>query len=250
MKFLCLTPLYNHGQWLTENVYQSLIDQTHSNWIWVLGDDRPEPFQLSGLVDPDPRVVLKKFSTRCSSMGEKYAGMVAEAEARGIEWDAIAIMDGDDFFTPKHLEHHARMLLQDDFSYPSIVITTYAGIIQVEATAGRFWSSVAFTKNALSKINGFGDSKIVGFDQEMLGKLKDACGVVDSQIPTYVYRWGDTGSDHTSGHSSGFSCTEWWGKTPVYPAGGLLYPKLDDYTENEIVPGTKRIYQERGIEYQ
>ncbi len=252
MKFLCLTPLYNHHQRLTQNVYQALVDQTHGDWVWVLGDDRPWESQLPGLLEPDPRVVIKRFHTRCESMGEKYTAMVAHAEEQGIQWDAIAIMDGDDMFMPKHLEKHAEALSWSLYSRPSVVLTAITGIVQVESSTGRFWSSVAFTRKGLERVGGFGDSKFVGFDQEMLTKFKKLCGETDHETPTYVYRWADTASDHASGHSSGFACTEWWGKVPVMPGEGLLYPRYDDATDIFIIPGAEAVYAKRkesGLSY-
>lgn len=252
MKFLCLTPLYNHHQRLTKTVYQALLDQTHQDWVWILGDDRPQGQQLQATVQPDPKVRIAHFSKRCESMGEKYTGMVDYAEKHKIEWDAIAIIDGDDMFAPAHLAKHAEMLQMAPYSRPSVVFTSITGVVQVESSIGRFWSSVAFTKDALKKIGGFKESKIVGFDQELMIAFKNEYGEPDHGVPTYVYRWSNTASDHASGHSNGFSCTEWWNKVPVQPAEGLLYPRYDDVTENFIIPAMKAEYEKRkkaGLSY-
>lgn len=252
MKFLCLTPLYNHHQRLTKNVYQALIDQTHKDWVWVLGDDRPREHQLQATVDPDPRIRIAHFPERCKSMGEKYTGMVEHANKCKLEWDAIAIIDGDDMFAPAHLAKHAEMLATEEYSRPSVVFTSVTTHIQVEPSVGRFWSSVAFTKAALDRIGGFGESRIVGFDQELMGAFKAVYGEPDHGVPTYVYRWSNTASNHASGHSSGFACTEWWNKVPYQPAEGLLYPWYDDVTENFINPSIKAEYEKRkdaGLSY-
>lgn len=251
-RFLCLTPLYNHHQRLTKNVYQALVDQTHKDWVWLLGDDRPKEHQLMATVDPDPRVRIVHFPERCKSMGEKYTGMVEYAAKHNIEWDAIAIMDGDDMFAPAHLQKHAEILRTAHYSRPSIVFTAVTGVVQVEFSAGRFWSSVAFTKQGLQEIGGFGDSRIVGFDQQLMKAFSDRYGEPDHGVPTYVYRWSNTASDHASGHSSGFACTEWWNKVPYQPAEGLLYPWYDDVTENFIIPSIKAEYEKRknaGLSY-
>lgn len=252
MKFLCLTPLYNHHQRLTATVYQALIDQTYTEWSWILGDDRPREHQLQATVDPDPRVRIVHFSERCKSMGEKYSGMVEYANQNNIAWDAIAIMDGDDMFAPAHLAKHAETLAAEEYSRPSVVFTAVTGIVQVESSVGRFWSSVAFTKAALDRIGGFKQSRIVGFDQELMNAFKGVYGEPDHGVPTYVYRWANTASDHASGHSNGYACTEWWGKVPYQPAEGLLYPRYDDVTENFLIPAVQAEYEKRknaGLSY-
>ena len=202
----------------------------------LLLDDRPIRSQMPGL-HPCPeteRVHLVGFPSRFPSIGAKYDAGISWAKSAGIEFNAISIWDGDDSFLPRHLELSARVLEQYDWCYPSVIFSTMTGVLRTEPTeTRRCWSSCSFRRSLLDSIGGFQDDPQVAFDQNTVARLRAIAGEPgDTGVPTYVYRWSDTGSDHASGHSDGAADTKWYKRVPIAKQRGTLYPMLDDATLN------------------
>lgn len=231
MRFLCLCPVYNHRQELTENAVQQFLDQTYQDKHLVIMDDRqPEVNRLEPGHDWKQGVSIFSNEYKYPTMGEKYNAMVKQATDAGVEWDAIAIWDDDDLWFPRHLEHHNHCysLASNPVAwvYPRKVYSTFGHALRTEETGGRFWSSITFTRAAFNAMGGFENDPVVAFDQNNLRKLREVCGdplPLDQGL--YVYMWELTQDDHASGHSSGAACTQWYSKVRVSSSTGPLVPK-------------------------
>lgn len=228
MKFLCLCPVYNHRQPVTEAAVQCFLDQTHTDATLLIMDDRPQTLPPGSYYGG--RVLVATMNPKFPNMPEKYNYMVNIAEENSVEFDAVAIWDDDDLFLPKHLEWHNKVLeAGHKWSYPTKVLSTYGSAIREEETGNRFWSSIAFTKQALREMDGFGDTKEVSFDQQVLQRLRNLEEPGVPEYSGYVYMWHLTFSDHASGHSQGHTCTLWYDRCAVtIPTGPLTAGYTDE----------------------
>jgi glycosyltransferase involved in cell wall biosynthesis len=93
------TPIYNTGDKLY-NTYQSLVEQTYSNWEWVLINDSTDGGRTlkiaEGIAAKDPRVRVYDFR-------EKSGGNIGEVKWRGCtlaKGFILAELDHDDLLVP------------------------------------------------------------------------------------------------------------------------------------------------------
>lgn len=224
MKALCLCPVYNHPQRLTENALACFLDQTiqESPWI-VVGDDRPSG-QLDSGVDRENGIIIATFESRFTSMGAKYNAMVKAAREYGAEFDTLVIWDDDDHYFPRHLELMDLAYLANpeaDWAYPERVYSTFGRALRQEDSGGRFWASCSLKMSLYDKMGGFAECREMSFDQQALGAMRTK-GVRCTPESGYVYNWEITNADHASGHSAGYTCTAWYHKTPASRSTGPL----------------------------
>ncbi len=238
VKFLCLCAIYNHRQELTESLLQMWLDQTHKDSVLVFIDDRPPEMSLErhgGIVGGLENVHIF-YNSRYPNLMAKYTAGIEFAAAKGIEWDAVCVMDDDDSYLPRYLEQHASVLEFLGLSYPPKVFSTYGHALRTEETGGRFWASAAYRRDLFEAIGGFGDSARADFDQDMLWRA--ATHVVDtnptlpekspSYVPQYVYHWELSASGHVSGLMKGIADTSWYQASGVARATGPLVPRYDE----------------------
>jgi glycosyltransferase involved in cell wall biosynthesis len=102
MKFSISTSFYKRGH-LVESVYQQVLDQTYTNWEWIVTDDFSK--------ENSAREKLLKICAKDSRV--KYYEQSRKKECfynpqRGATGDIIVMFDSDDFAYPKVLEvyHH------------------------------------------------------------------------------------------------------------------------------------------------
>lgn len=94
-----ITPAYNTGEKII-NTYNSLLEQTYSNWEWVLVNDSTDGGKtlkiIENIANNDPRVVIYDFR-------EKSGGNIGEAKYRGFmmaKGYLLAELDHDDILVP------------------------------------------------------------------------------------------------------------------------------------------------------
>lgn len=229
MKFLCLMPVWNHRTETIENAIQCFLDQRYKDATLVICDDRPKESQIQGILTEatTQSILFVPASERIESLPKKYNQMLAASSH--IDWDAVAIWDDDDGFTPMHLQL-ANDLYESDTSikwtYPDTILADYRGLNQIPSE-GRFWSSITVSRELLESIGGFEETRQCGHDQLFLRKVSDAVPPGRPSIPTYVYRWGNNGENHCSGYSQGVSDESWWNKTPHSHTGRPIVPAYD-----------------------
>ena len=102
MKFSISTSFYKRGH-LVESVYQQVLDQTYTNWEWIVTDDFSE--------ENSAREKLLEICAEDSRV--KYYEQSRKKECfynpqRGATGDIIVMFDSDDYAYPKVLEvyHH------------------------------------------------------------------------------------------------------------------------------------------------
>ncbi len=230
VKFLCLCAIYNHRQELTESLLQMWLDQTHKDSVLVFIDDRPPEMSLErhgGIVGGLENVHIF-YSSRYPNLMAKYTAGIEFAAAKGIEWDAVCVMDDDDIYLPRFLDMHSFWLHADrGFSYPKTVFSTYGEALRTEETGGRFWASAAYRRDVFEGIGGFGDSARADFDQDMVRRATEYANGALPMKPQYVYQWSMSLSHHCSGSMLGIADTTWYGNCAIARATGPLVPRLD-----------------------
>lgn len=242
IRFLCLCALYNHSQKWVENLVECFVGQSHRNADLVLIDDRDAALREGFTIDARSKwdgVLLLTLPERAPTLMDKYTvaeegylytqllerdgGIIDEAP----NYDAIVVMDDDDFYLPHFLATHAEVLAAGHgWSYPEKIFSTYGNALRVEETGGRFWASAAYGRELFEKIGGFGDSARADFDQDMLKRAFAVEAPGRPQTMQYVYNWELTGDSHVSGLMQGQSDTSWYGKSSQAAAEGPLNPRL------------------------
>jgi len=106
MKISISTSFYKRSH-LVENLYNQILNQTHTDWEWIVTDDFSKELNAEELLreicEKDPRV--------------KYYNQVRKKECfynpqRGATGDIIAQFDSDDFAYPRLLEYYNHLFLK------------------------------------------------------------------------------------------------------------------------------------------
>jgi hypothetical protein len=235
MKFLCLCAIYNHRQELTESLLQMWLDQTHKDSVLVFIDDRPPEMSLErhgGIVGGLENVHIF-YNSRYPNLMAKYTAGIEFAAAKGIEWDAVCVMDDDDVYLPRYLEYANDSLLADPtgWVHPETVPTFWHDRLVYEPTNTRFWASCVTSRAAFEAIGGFGDSPKASFDQDYIRRLVAYRERLQPRLPQYIYIWMATQDSHASGMMiEGEAGAAWYGQTSVSCATGPLVPTYSDLT--------------------
>lgn len=239
--FLCLAPLWNHRQETIENSIQCFLDQKYPHKRLLLIDDRPSDARPDrfGSSWKHPEIEYASSNWRFGTLPAKYNWAMNREPFQTLWMENvvthIAIWDDDDGFSPLHLQLAAEAYWHPAmWTYPETVFTTFGGYLHTEPSAGRFWSSITFNKDCIWDANQeawlFPNIKAVGQDQLFLAKLRKEYGEPERpEIPTYVYRWGREGENHSSGVSTGLMCERWWDVTPHAIATRWFEPQYDEF---------------------
>lgn len=219
--FICLCAVYNHRAEWQNALYDLFLQQDYPGLkILVFGDDRSEGNRYADRyewkdLEQGSACYTRPATARFPGLMEKYDWMISEFDVDGMFDDAyVCVMDDDDYYHSDHLSLHAEVLKDHAWSYPETVYSTYHGPVGTEDTGGRFWASSAYRMSALRDIGWYGNDRTMGFDQKFIGRMREKHGEPGKQrVPSYCYNWGITGDSHTSAHSTGFSDTQWYGKT-------------------------------------
>ncbi len=111
-----ITPNYNGLKYLKDTV-QSVLNQTFTDWEWIIADDKSTDGSLSYLESlDDQRIKLIRLQ---ENKGAAVARNVALDRAEGR---FITFLDNDDLWKPKFLETLREYLLQHD---ETLVYTSY-----------------------------------------------------------------------------------------------------------------------------
>lgn len=212
IRFLCLCPTYNRPRRLLDESINNFLKQTHSNAFLLVYDDLGSH---DSLVSESMAVITT--DRREPGIVAKYNKMLELAKQFG-DFDAIALWDDDDIYLPNHLEYHSQVLQIHGMSYPALVWSTYTGKMEQEASGGRFWASLAIKTAEFNRVGGFVDTERADFDQQSLGYWRkniscgDPCEIGE---PTYVFRWGDTGCQHSQFQMRSPDDTGWYQRLAV-----------------------------------
>lgn len=127
MKFSISTSFYKRGH-LVESVYQQVLDQTYTNWEWIVTDDFSEENsareKLLGICAKDSRVKYYEQSRKKECFYNPQ---------RGATGDIIVMFDSDDYAYPKVLEIYHHMFVK----HPEIAgISCYSQTIENNNVGG------------------------------------------------------------------------------------------------------------------
>ncbi|MCK9415341.1 glycosyltransferase [Candidatus Dojkabacteria bacterium] len=75
MKFSIITPIYKTPEYKIDRLYKSLINQTYSDWEWIVFDDSPTDYKdsynyIDNLAKNDNRIKLYSDNKNCGIIGE------------------------------------------------------------------------------------------------------------------------------------------------------------------------------------
>lgn len=228
----CLCPTYLRPK-LLENSIACFLGQDYplDRRELVILDD-------AGQIAPQKGDGWEVISTesRFRSLPEKFNSLAGLA--RG---DVLVVWEDDDIYLPWHITAHVAALAHGGFSKPSRVLSLYTGTLQEEDATGRFHASIAFTREAFDSAGGWPLTKRGDFDQQLLARLSQSSATVDpcrTHPPSYVFRWGSTGSYHGQGLMRGPEDESWYATltdTETGPSSPYaLVPRLDADTATSM----------------
>ena len=207
----CLCPTYRRPPRLLANAIACFEAQDYpaeARRLFVLDDAGELAPQLGA------NWSIATTRTRYPTLPAKYnalVGLVDAARATPERWEAeiLVVWEDDDIYLPWHLSAIVGALYTPvaprykhgkAWSHPSRVWSLYGGHLHQEPAGGRFHASLAMRFEALVHIGGWPDTPRGDFDQQLLAKLRRECGPpadpCEAAPPSYVFRWGSTGSYH------------------------------------------------------
>lgn len=223
----CLCPTYKRPSRLIANAIACFEAQTYPaerRRLIVLDDSGELPPQHG------ENWSIISVVNRYESLPAKYNSMVEMAG----DADIIVVFEDDDCFAPRHIENHVRALVDNVWSHPSKAWSLYTGKLEQEPARGRLHSSLAMRR----EVAKWPETKQAQFDLRLLAELREKHGdpgdPCDYGLPTYVFRWGSTGTWHGQNFMRGPEDTTWYetaGKRSSPKRDGPIVPKLDEETE-------------------
>ncbi|HEY0985311.1 glycosyltransferase [Schlesneria sp.] len=151
---------------------------------------------------------------RFRSLPEKYNALAGLA--RG---DLIVVWEDDDLYLPWHISAHVRALGSGlGYSKPSRVLSSGTETLQTESAVGRFHASIAFRRQWLERVPGWPLTRRGNFDQQFMSKLArlgPTADPLESDPPSYIFRWASTGDYHGSALMASPEDEGWYGRVEI-----------------------------------
>ena len=223
MRITVVTPFFNGSRFFTDTI-QSLLNQTHGDWEWIIVDDGSEPEELEALealcqsdtrIQCRPRKEGAKGANRCRNQGWKNASA-----------EHILFLDSDDLLLPHCLE---QRITHSQKSSTSASEVPYFGTIAYKEADGERWlwddphhptswlaslwsqtppcqsSGPLWTKAALNKVGGWSEDIQVWQDIDIHQRAYFH-GIrfrpAESSSPDILYRIHDKSLSHSDFHSA------------------------------------------------
>ncbi len=165
--------------------------QTYKNAKLIVLDDTGHFEPAAG---PGWRLLVE--TKRYETLSAKYNRMIRLAGGA----DVICVWEDDDIYLPWHIEAAVTALQGGLWAHPEFAHALTTGELVKERAKGRLHASLSFRRSALEQLGGWPDTKRADFDlqlirnaQEMFGDPTNPC---DGFSPSYVFRWGSTGTMH------------------------------------------------------
>ncbi len=252
MRMICLCPTYGRPRQVLENSLACFLSQDYSgpSMLWILDDGNTVVAQHGKQGQAEWAVVQGGW--RRDSLPRKYNEMVTWSFLGKPTWGqkdvGYVVWDDDDLYLPWHLSSYAAALQSSQWVHPETVLSTYDGLHR-ESAAGRFHGSLAIRGDLLSRLGGWVPTRRADFDQQQISQCARVGGppgrpIAADGIPSYVFRWADSGASHCQGLMSSPDNIDWYDrvKRNHYPDDGAI---------GELVPqfdaAAKRIYQQLGV---
>lgn len=215
MHFICLCPTYGRPSLIDNTLFlftgQSLR-RPHTAHL-VIYDDADQIVEQGGNYDGQLswQVITEEqwipLPAKYNRLLDRLGGIQDDPEVWYVVWD------DDDVYLPWHLRSIVRESQREPnrrWYKPSTIWSTYSDDAQqplierlhLEDARGRFHGSIAIRGDLLAELDGWPETLLATYDQQMIGRLHQHGPPLDpwyTGSPSYVYRWGDTGKHHASG---------------------------------------------------
>jgi glycosyltransferase involved in cell wall biosynthesis len=142
VRFIIIIPFHNTKNYLRECI-DSIIAQTHENWLAVCADDHSDDGSLD-LVTPESRFIKIYSERRMTALPNIYHAILSS----GIEYqeeDVLCIMDGDD----KFLQHDALEIVAHVYRSQPNCLLTYG---QYVTSTGKLGQCKAYTRDEFNEL--------------------------------------------------------------------------------------------------
>lgn len=234
-KVTCLCPTYHaRPASLVGNSIACFCAQTYRDAFLLVYDDTGHFWSDRG---PQWLLVSNAERERHASLGAKYNHMAFNLASR--DTDIFVVWEDDDIYLPWHVEACVKALERPGamWCHPSKVLSLYTGEPVEEGAAGRFHASLAFRREALAQVGGWPNTARGDFDQQLIANLRAKFGPpadpLDAFPPSYVFRWGSTGTRHGQTFMQSGADEEWYeraGKQPRPEGSREVVPAMDAET--------------------
>ena len=226
---VCLCPTYNaRSAALVGNSIACFERQTYQAARLLVYDDTNHWEPTSGR---NWEIVVG--AARHETLPGKYNHMLAMAG----EPDAFVVWEDDDVYLPWHIEASVKALQDHPWAHPSHAWALTTGKPVLERVGGNMHASVSFRRETIEALGGWPDTRRAGFDLELLRNLRSRFGPpgnpCDHASPSYVFRWGSTGTRHGQSFGLGAADEGWYERAaqqPAYPGPTRVVPELDAET--------------------
>lgn len=197
---LCLCPTYGRPPHLISNTIQCFLDQDYpaDRRALLILDDLGN---LSlGRELPGQGVHYVSTNLRYRSLPEKYNSM----RRMMPHSEALIVWEDDEIYLPHHIRSYVESLRDLPWAHPATVWSTYTGTPQIEQSGGRFHAALGFRTEFLNSIGGWPETDEPNFDQQLIALATRNAPPArpnsgPDRIPSYVFRWADTGATHGQG---------------------------------------------------
>lgn len=225
----CLCPTYGRPQLLANAIACFLAQDYDGPRELLILDDAGQYGSQQG----DHWQIIS-VNRRFQSLPAKFNALAGLA--RG---DVLAVWEDDDIYLPWHLSTIAAAVQQGaPVAKPATVWSLHGGQLIREGAAGRFHASLAFTRPALEAVGGWPLTRRADFDQQLIGRLREAHGEPvdtsesDPRGPGYVFRWGSTGAWHGQAFMRSPADETWYDRVPPLTALApvTIVPQFDEDT--------------------
>lgn len=198
--FSVIIPLYNK-ELSIKNTIQSVLDQSNQNFEIIIVND--------GSTDDSAKIVESISDERIRLIQQKNQG-VSVARNRGIKeasYDWIAFLDGDDIWSPDHLQEITSMMKsfpdekvfvtsfefsnkQPMFKHPRIEkIYKIENYFKEAIKEYIMWTSIVVVhQKCFDEVGGFNEKLSRGEDLELWARLAERFKIIKSDTITVIYR--------------------------------------------------------------
>lgn len=195
-----LLSTYNGGRFLAEQI-DSLIAQTHENWVIYASDDGSTDNTLDLLDQYRKRLEPGRLNIIRGPQKGFAHNFLSMAKSEAIEADYFAFCDQDDIWHPEHLARAIKVLQLYPDNKPSLFCSRTVLIDEFSAPIGHstLFSRPATFKNALIQSIAGGNTMLFNAQaRQLLAQIKTSQEIIFHDWLTYLLVSGCGGHVHYS----------------------------------------------------
>lgn len=195
----CLCPTYGRPKHLIANTIACYLAQDYP-------EERRELLILDDLGNVRIDDELAQRGVKVISTSQRYKSLPDKYNAlRKLSNATVQIVwEDDELYLPHHVSSYVDVLFANRWSHPATVWSTYTGKPDIEQSGGRFHAALGFRTAFLDAIGGWPETDEPNFDQQLIALATRNAPPArpnsgPNEIPSYVFRWADTGATHGQG---------------------------------------------------